>query len=874
MPILRRLTSVLSHARRVSFQRFSVSAFQLFSFSPHVLTRRLYYWVKPFFSRRVQIAFRRFHASRVLKRSGDIWPIKPSAARKPGDWPGWPENKQFGLILTHDVEGAAGVDRVKQLAELEMKHGFRSSFNFVPEGGYIVPPDLRTWLTERGFEVGVQDLHHDAKLYRSRKHFAESARRINRYIHEWDASGFRSAFMLHNLEWLHDLDVLYDASTFDTDPFEPQPDGMDTIFPFWVDAGGAAEEQRRGAEQESRSRWTSRLKEGESGGPLDPTLCPTPTPGKDDRGQRTEDGTQGSTFLPSTFLPSAFDPRPSTLPAGRGGYVELPYTLVQDFNLFIILQAKTIDIWKRKFDWIVQHDGMVLLDTHPDYMAFGGAQPQPIEYPAELYEELLTYARDKYEGAYWHALPREVAAYVVETRGKRQRTPSDPLNTGAAAVSEAASPSTVLPSVAFSKSASQAQGRSQESSDGARENLEPPGVSKLRGKRAAVLLFSHYPADPRPRRAAEALIAEGVSIDLICLQENESEPSSEMVNGVQVTRVPLRRNRGSKLSYIAQYSAFILTAFGYLATRSVNRRYDIVHVHNMPDVLVFSALVPKLLGAKVILDLHDPMPELMRTIFKLPEESFGVAALKRLEKWSIAFADSVLTVNLACKKIYSSRSCRPEKINVVLNSPDENIFAFRQAHPHGANGNGASRPFHILFHGSLVHRNGFDLAVDALEGLQKTVPGAKLMVCGQRTPYFDSVMESAEARGLSSHVDYLGARSLEQIVEAINRCDLGIIPNHRNIFTEINTPTRIFEYLALGKPVIAPRAQGIQDYFGDNDLIFFELGDADDLARKIEFAFKHRTDVDEIVRRGQAVYRAHMWSREKAVLLKAVGELV
>src|SRR4029079_4313823 len=117
--------------------------------------------------------------------------------------------------------------------------------------------------------------------------------------------------------------------------------------------------------------------------------------------------------------------------------------------------------------------------------------------------------------------------------------------------------------------------------------------------------------------------------------------------------------------------------------------------------------------------------------------------------------------------------------------------------------------------------NGFDLAVDALETLRSTVPSARLVVCGHRTPYFDEVMKSASARGLNDRVDYLGTRTIEQVVEAITECDLGIIPNHRNIFTEINTPTRIFEYLALGKPVIAPRAQGIQDYFGDDDLLFF-----------------------------------------------------
>ena len=135
-------------------------------------------------------------------------------------------------------------------------------------------------------------------------------------------------------------------------------------------------------------------------------------------------------------------------------------------------------------------------------------------------------------------------------------------------------------------------------------------------------------------------------------------------------------------------------------------------------------------------------------------------------------------------------------------------------------------------------------------------------------------MESARQRGLDRNVDYLGPCNLNEIVEAIEDCDLGIIPNHRNIFTEINTPTRIFEYLALAKPVIAPKARGIQDYFGDNDLIFFELGNADDLARKIEFAYSHPEEVADTVKRGQAVYLSHTWSRERLILLKSICDLI
>jgi glycosyltransferase involved in cell wall biosynthesis len=149
-----------------------------------------------------------------------------------------------------------------------------------------------------------------------------------------------------------------------------------------------------------------------------------------------------------------------------------------------------------------------------------------------------------------------------------------------------------------------------------------------------------------------------------------------------------------------------------------------------------------------------------------------------------------------------------------------------------------------------------------------------LSVCGEQTDFFKKVMESARQRGLDSIVDYLGVRNLKEIVETIEDCDLGIIPNHRNIFTEINTPTRIFEYLALARPVIAPKTKGIQDYFGDDDLIFFEVGNADDLARKIEFAFFHPAEVAETLKRGQAVYRSHTWSRERLTLLNSIGELL
>ena len=199
-----------------------------------MISNRIYYRLKPYLPLSVRMSARRVVAQTQRRIHTETWPVNEAAAQVPANWPGWPQGKKFAFVLTHDVEGPNGLAKCRQVMELERELGFRSSFNFIPEGDYSVSRELREELRQNGFEVGVHDLHHDGNLYQSRSIFSGKAQRINHYLKEWGAAGFRSGFMLHNLEWLHDLNVSYDASTFDTDPFEPQPDGVGTIFPFWV----------------------------------------------------------------------------------------------------------------------------------------------------------------------------------------------------------------------------------------------------------------------------------------------------------------------------------------------------------------------------------------------------------------------------------------------------------------------------------------------------------------------------------------------------------------------------------------------------------------------------------------------------------------
>lgn len=394
---------------------------------------------------------------------------------------------------------------------------------------------------------------------------------------------------------------------------------------------------------------------------------------------------------------------------------------------------------------------------------------------------------------------------------------------------------------------------------------------RLRGKRVAMVVFSQYPSDPRPRRAAEALIDEGATVDYICEHSNGAN-AHESFGMLHITRIPVEHYRGGIASYAYQYSAFIFLSSLILTWRSLRQRYDLVYVHNMPDVLVISGMLPRLMGAKVILDQHDPMPELLMTIFGATEKSRAVRLLCMLEKWSLKRADRVVTVNEACKKLFSSRGCPDHKIRVVMNSPDEKLFTYRAAGSYAPLTSTA--PFVIMYHGSLVERNGLELAVAALVQIRTRIPNVELWVYGRETPYLEHVLSEAEKLRVRDLVHYRGARKPDQMAAEIEQCTVGVIPNQRNAFTDINTPTRIFEYLALGKPVVAPNTRGILEYFSSDELFYFAPGDVDEMAEALCQVAGDLEGATMSAEKGQQIYLRHTWQNERESLVQTVLELI
>ncbi len=696
-----------------------------------MLLNKVYYLLKPIIPWRLRTAMRRMRAAKRRVRHADVWPIDPHSGATPPNWPGWPDGKKFAFVLSHDVEWTKGMERVPRLMEVEKKHGFRSSFNFVPERDYQVSKQLRDLLVREGFEIGVHGLHHDGKLYSSKAEFARRSARIREYAREWGAVGFRSPLMQHNLAWIHDLEMEYDSSTFDTDPFEPEPDGMGTIFPFWV-------------------------------------------------------------------------------PGPRGnGYVELPYTLPQDFGLFTVLEERSIDIWKKKVDWIVEHGGMVLLNTHPDYMCFSGT-PGPDEFPIAFYEELLTYVREKYAGQYWTALPRDVSRYYT-------RSVPEPLRNSR--------------------------------------------------KRICMLAYSAYETDTRIRRYAETLAKRGDMVDLIALASDDHPLGRGEFAGVNVFRVQTREGtERNKWEYASRLLRFLYTSARVITERQKMVRYDLIHVHNMPDFLVFACWYPKLMGSKLILDIHDIVPELFGNKFGGGSDSLYIKLLKWMERVSADYVDHLIISNDIWLKTIA-RSAPPEKCSVYINNVDPAIY-----YPHQRTRAAGDDRFIIIFPGSFQWHQGLDLAIEAMALIKDRVPRAELHLYGGG-PMEESLKEQVQRLQLQDRVKLLGKRSSEEIVQLIADADLGIVPKRADSFGNEAYSTKIMEFMSQGVPAVISRTAVDSFYFDDSVVRFFTSGDVRAMADGMLEVIENPQLRQRLVEGGLAYAEKYGWGSRRQDYLNLIDSL-
>jgi len=692
-----------------------------------------FYFLKSFIPRRLQILIRQELVRRLLPHVKNVWPIYESSCKQPEGWNGWPEGKKFALVLTHDVETKAGLDKCDLLMDVEEREGFRSSFGFVAKD-YEVPQALLEDIERRGFEKYIHGLHHDKNPFISKNVFIEQSVEINRYLEKWNSAGFRSPSMYHNLDLVHDLNIVYDASTFDTDPFEPQPDGMGTIFPFWVE--------------------------------------------KNNR---------------------------------QNGYVELPYTLPQDFLLFILMREQNIDIWKKKLDWIAEHGGMALVITHPDYINFDGTTPKYYEYPATYYVKLLQYLKEKYEKQYWNVLPKDIARFWVTTFSHEAR-------------------------------------------------------HKTKKKHICMLVYSFYENDNRVMRYAETLARRGDRVDVVALGK-EGTATYEQIRGVNVFRIQKRLvDEKGRFSYLMKLIKFFIKSAIFVTKEHPKNPYDLIHVHSVPDFEVFATLFSKLRGTKIILDIHDLVPEFYASKFKEQNESILFKALVAIEKASINFSDHVIISNHLWQKKLLSRSVNENKCSVILNYPDQSIFYKRTQNRNDGR-------FIMIYPGTFGWHQGIDVAVKAFAAIKDQAPNAEFHIYG-RGQERQSIVNLIDELNLQNKVFVKDPVPLTQIAEIMANADLGIVPKRNDPFGGEAFSTKILEFMSLGVPVVVSATDIDKYYFNDAIVKFFKPDDVNDLAKCMLAMIRDKKLYNDLVANAFKFIENFTWEKKELGYLNLVDSLV
>ena len=391
-------------------------------------------------------------------------------------------------------------------------------------------------------------------------------------------------------------------------------------------------------------------------------------------------------------------------------------------------------------------------------------------------------------------------------------------------------------------------------------------------KRAQVymVVYGAYATDPRVRKDAETLASLGDFAVTVVVPKQGGDPCTRQMNGVNVVELDASRYRGKSISgYLSSYLRFLWAAFLHCTRLALRGGIDVVHIHNMPDFLVFCAIVPRLLGKKVILDIHDSVPETF--IGKFRNHSGLLFRLLCLEE-SICcrLAHRILCVNHPQRDLLVSRGIPGHKISISMNVPDERWFG------NGSGGGGGaqkSNGFALVYHGTLARRLGVDLTIRAVANLRGRIPGLTFHVIGNGDDR-DELIGLAESLGVSSCVEFHGAIPIDRIASALRAMNLGVISNRRNIATELMLPVKMLEYIALGIPVVAPPLKAIRHYFSDDMLGYFEAENVDSLSSAILDAWQSEEKRRARVDKARRFLDQYGWERQKIDFIGLYRSLV
>lgn len=378
--------------------------------------------------------------------------------------------------------------------------------------------------------------------------------------------------------------------------------------------------------------------------------------------------------------------------------------------------------------------------------------------------------------------------------------------------------------------------------------------------------YSFYETDNRVRRYAEALAERGDRVDAIALRR-QGQPRFEVLRGVNVYRIQDRIiDEKQPLSYLIKLLEFFLRSALAITARSLSSRYHVIHVHSVPDFEVFAAVIPKLLGSKIILDIHDIVPEFYASKFHVSEGSWSFRLLRWLERMSCAFADHVIIANDLWYTTLTQRSVRPGRCTALINYPDHSIF-----YPRARTGV-TVHDFVMCYPGTLNRHQGVDIAVRAVGALRNKVPNLKFLILGKGSEW-GRLKDLVAAESLEDRVSMLELVPLERVAEIMSTVDLGVVPKRRDSFGNQAFSTKIMEFMSMGVPTVVANTNIDQYYFDDQVVQFFESGNVDDLAAKILMLVEDSGRRALLRQNGLDFAGRNSWSLKKDIYLNLVDGL-
>ena len=378
-------------------------------------------------------------------------------------------------------------------------------------------------------------------------------------------------------------------------------------------------------------------------------------------------------------------------------------------------------------------------------------------------------------------------------------------------------------------------------------------------KKVCIIRQGYFPHDVRVRKEALALIDKGYQVDVICLQDL-GEEREEVYRGVNIYRLPMQHRRGSVLNYLYEYLSFFFLASVKVSSLFFRNRYDFIQVNTLPDFLVFATLIPKMFGAKVILDLHEPAPELWGSIFGF-DKKFLIKIVKFAEQISIRYADKAITVSEQMKDNYINRGASPSKISVILNVPNLEFSPdlykeYYQNHKDGK--------FSLICHGLIVKRYGQQTLIKAVSLLKDKINSIQLNITGKGEGEYETELKKLVSDlKLEDYIHFHGLIPFNDLIEMIAKSDIGIVPVERNPYSDLVHTTKMFEFIAMRKPVIISRTRAVEEFFGpDNSCLkYSESGDEKDLARCVLELYKDPETREKMVKNAYAKFESVHWEK-------------